>query len=826
MARKEFMETASKPDRAVTRKFLLVLWACSGFCTLTMEVVWMRELSRWAGSTVLAATVVTSVFFVCAAAGNLFGAWLTRRRGSPLRVYACFEMCTAVSALGGLLATERMAEGMSRVVEGTAFPVGMALLLAGLPSFFSGVSFPCLAEVFVESPRERSTSGAPFYGMNLLGATVGVVAGGVWLPWWMGIQGTLLVGVAVQMVAGVLAWVVAGKVVALVKRERTGSEEESGWGGWGLLAASGGLSLAAQALILVWVRQAMEGSVYAMTAALAVFVGGLGLGALAAARWRSRGAANRVLLQRFTGAAALALFVLPWVGGELSVTEFAPHGQVPFGLMLGALGHCAIVLGPLTFALGGVFPLAWEAVGVRARGEGDTLGSALALNKCAAAAGGAVCLFLLLPALGLVHATQAIAMGYGALALWARRPSPSWVIVLVVALAGQALLPGRPLGVTTGTQVLDSRCGSYGPVAVVEEAGSRHIVLNSRQRLSGTGRALDSQRHQSWVPLLLSRNARRVCTIGMAAGISADAVLDFPVEHLDAVELVPEVVEVAKRHFEPWNARLFTDPRSRVLVDDGRHILAVGGAGYDAIICDLLFPAEEGTAHLYAREFFELARARLTEGGVFCVWLPAYQLDAGTADLIVSTFLAVFPHAVMARTSLDPLQPVAGVIGSRQPLPFSAPALEGRIEAAGLRGKSPFLRSGRHAQMLLVGDLRAARPAFDVAPVITDDRPVFAWLGPAVNPRDGLIGVRFLNWAGRRFPAAEFPSCEIDSREADDLLLAIRAGNHYLAAAVAATVLPGDARPEAVRETQVRQAMERARAISPERALGLGDLNH
>ncbi len=810
----------------------MMLWALSGFSTLTFELVWMREMTLWSGDTVTASTLVIAVFFLCAASGNLLAARLMRQRRSPMHCYAGFEMLAALVAIGSHLIVRQLWLHIDVMPEGWWLRAGVALLMAGPAAFCSGVAFPSLAESFVPGPGERVSSGAVFYALNLLGAALAVAAGGVMLPWWLGIQASFEIAAAIQFAGGVLAWFVA-RTAALrsdsPRRDICIDAARSSSASVALLGVSGALSLATQSMLLLWVKQVLEGSIYAATAALATFVSGLGLGALTAGALRRRRVSAGPMLRVFACAASLGLFVLPWLGNGLSTIDCVLGAHSPMGMLLQSLLHTGCILLPLTFAIGGIFPAAWELAGASSASEGEFLGKALALNKLGSAAGVMLGLFVFMPLLGLGGATHALAWGYAILAVLVVRPS--WRIGGALLIAGLCLTLSmrRPPGVTGELRLIESYSGAYGPVSVVEDkhTDSRQILLNSRQRLSGTRNALASQQHQSWVPLLFCKEPKRVMTIGMAAGISAAAALDFPIERLDAVELVPEVVRAAHAHFGAWNAPLFDDPRARVICDDGRLVLAQSREQYDAIICDLFFPGEEGTAHLYSREFFELARSRLSERGVFCVWLPCYQHTAATADIVVRSFLGSFPYAIMVRSSLDPVQPVVGLIGSSQKLPVSAPHFAEQIHATKLDSRSPFLRSGTHAQMLLTGDLRAAEPGFDGAPITTDDRPVFAFLGPLAAPtKEVLIGVTFLNWAGRRFPYADFPSCEMDVTPPDDLLAAIRAANHYLAAAVAATALPGDHRPPEVRELQMRQALERARGISPSRSLDLEDLGH
>jgi spermidine synthase len=506
----------------------------------------------------------------------------------------------------------------------------------------------------------------------------------------------------------------------------------------------------------------------------------------------------------------------------------------PAGLLAQALLGCGLVLLPLAFCLGGVFPVAWELVSARSASQGRVLGLALAVNKLGAAAGAAMGLFLLMPWFGLAHATLVTAWGYVGVACLpllctGRRSAWRMACLAGVAAAGlsQTLLREPVLGLAAEERVVAAYAGAYGPVAVVEnrENGSCQILLNSRQRLSGTRRALASQRHQSWVPLLLCRKPERVVTLGMAAGISAAAALDFPLKELHAVELVPEVTAAARAHFGEWNAALFTDPRSHVYTGDGRVVLARLPGLFDAIICDLFFPAEDGTASLYSREFFQASRARLSPGGLFCLWLPCYQQTPQTAGIVIRTFTEVFPCAIAVRANLDPLQPVIGLIGASEPIPLSDETLDARLTASTV--PSPFFRSASAARLLFVADLHSAEPGFSEFPATTDDRPLFAYLGPR-QPRgkERLFGFPLLDWIGKRALRPTYPSVALGTTPPERLLAALRAGNLLYAAAAAELSVPGDTRPAALREQQVGDYLRRASALCPEAAALFGARGH
>jgi spermidine synthase len=812
---------------------LLVLYTVSGGSTLALETLWMRVISLWAGNTVVAAALVLVVFFVAAALGNLWGARLVERSPRPLIYYGRAEIAAGLAALITFAAGRWFWQHPGAFPAAWSGQIPATLLLVGPPAFLAGVAFPSLTETFVPSADRRTASAAPFYGLNLLGAALGVAAGGVLLPWKLGLKGSFTVAAGLQIAGGLIALRLATRTEAQPRRPaESGTAAGSAGLGWTLLAGSGALSLAVQSLLILWARQVLEGSVYAIAGVLTAFIGGLGLGALAAARLRAKGHAPADLLTLFAGSSALLLFIAPSAGAWLIQRRIDLTGATPVAMLAQALGGCALWLLPLTFCLGGVFPVAWELARSRTPHEGRVLGFALATNKFGAAFGALAGIFLLLPAFGLTRSTALLGWAYvlaaAVVVVQARRLNLRTTAILV-AIAGvgvwQTSRPREVLGLTPALRVIADSTGPYGPVAVVEDraSGSRQILLNSRQRLSGTQRALASQHHQSWVPLLFCRRPERVMTIGMASGISAAAALDFPIRELHAVELVPEVVQAAHDHFAEWNRALFSDPRARVHLGDGRAVLARMPGKFDAIICDLFFPSEDGTANLYSREFFADARARLNPGGVFCLWLPCYQHTAQTAGSVVRTFSETFPSAVVVRANLDPTQPVIGLLGADDPIPISRNFLAAQLTSPAGRAlatRSPFFRSPENAALLFAGDLHAADPDFVAFPPTTDDHPLLAYLGPRQPPaRERLVGMTFLDWIGKRFVRPLYPSCDLGATSSDEVLAGVRAANLYFAAAVADSVIPGDTRPEAVRARQVQGYLERAQALQPAAAL-------
>jgi spermidine synthase len=111
--------------------------------------------------------------------------------------------------------------------------------------------------------------------------------------------------------------------------------------------------------------------------------------------------------------------------------------------------------------------------------------------------------------------------------------------------------------------------------------------------------------------LALRPDAARTLAIGLGGGTVVKRMWrDYPDMRLDAVEIDPDVVEVARRFFA-----LPDDPRVRVLVDDGAHFVETATDVYDILIVDA-FDDDLIPLRLTTAGFMRAARDRMSEGGV------------------------------------------------------------------------------------------------------------------------------------------------------------------------------------------------------------------
>jgi len=259
-----------------------------------------------------------------------------------------------------------------------------------------------------------------------------------------------------------------------------------------------------------------------------------------------------------------------------------------------------------------------------------------------------------------------------------RRVGVASALILLIDLIVLTQLPALPLTNPTSwrpdnhspAHLVDLATGSEGGVAVVDQAvadrGINRMLLMNNHYLLGATRAARRQEQLGLIPVLLHPRPRRVAFIGLATGGTAGAALrDEGIEQITAIEISPLVARMAVEHFRELNHHFATDPRTTIVVEDGRTFIAACRDRYDVIVGDLYIPWEAGTGRLYSREHFNAARRALTDGGLFCQWIPMFQITPEQFHVITATFHEAFGHAYLVRDDARSQAPAFGLVGFR-----------------------------------------------------------------------------------------------------------------------------------------------------------------
>jgi spermidine synthase len=150
-----------------------------------------------------------------------------------------------------------------------------------------------------------------------------------------------------------------------------------------------------------------------------------------------------------------------------------------------------------------------------------------------------------------------------------------------------------------------------------DDEGRRHLQfgwLGSAQSVVWPGfpLRLESDYTRAMVAALaFVAEPRRILVVGVGGGAIPMFLREvLPQVHVDAVELHPEVLDVARRYFG-----FHEDSAVHAHVADARRFMDTPGPPYDAILLDA-YGARGIPAPLATRDFLRAARARLSPGGV------------------------------------------------------------------------------------------------------------------------------------------------------------------------------------------------------------------
>ncbi len=767
----------------------------SGAAGLVYEVLWMKQLGLLFGNTAYAAATTLAAVFLGFAVGGLL--WGRRAAGMrrPLRGYAMLELGIAVTAMGAFLLPPLYRWVYPLIFQAMAAsgPLAVAIKFALSvavvfpPALCMGGTVPLMSEHLIRDPRRFGRSAALLYGVNTLGATLGAYLAGFHLPLWWGYRLTFVAALSVTLAVAAAAWWLSRterappRPAGPATRPRLQGSRLQGppalsprlVGAICFLSGFGVLGFE-----VLWTRmfaQVLQNSVYTFAAVLVTVLAALAVGAgiaslLARLPWRPASVLF-VLLPAAGLAAGTTPFVFMHLTDNLTSVGSSPGWG---GYILDVFRTALLVMGLPACLLGTVFPYLLKVSESRVRSAGRTMGELSALNTVGAIAGSLLAGFVMLDWVGLwpslriysllyLLPTLAFPLALKRLALPLRAAAVGAILLSVYRLDPSDLPRASVNESGNGEELIAVFEGSAGTVAVTRipvpftppAYYPLALKLNNRYPL-GSSLARQSQESQAYIPLAILPEARSVYFLGMGTGITADAALApwLSVQRVVTCELSGEVVAAVREHFASRLRALLDDPRSEIVIDDGRHYLACTAERFDLINADLFNPCRSGAGSLYTVEHFRTVRRRLTPGGLFVQWLPLYQLTREEFGIIARSMLEVFPQVTLWRNGFAaPGEEIVGLVGhpDRSPLPAVEEDGDETKWAEAVEGKSVDqvlwldlpLMCPRFVLAFYCGNLSAIRERFDRYPLNTDDHPLIEYMAPLTQRREAAGEVSY-----------------------------------------------------------------------------------
>jgi len=377
------------------------------------------------------------------------------------------------------------------------------------------------------------------------------------------------------------------------------------------------------------------GTIYTWGALIAVFLVGMSFGFFFGGRLADR-------FPRVAGigialsACSLLILATPLVAEPLCLALLDAIEDTRYGALVASVVLAFIPA--MLFA--SVSPVAVRLVLVDVARSGSTVGLMSALNTLGSIIGTIGTSFLLVPLMG----SKAIFVALGVLTLLLgvtliasdrqrRRPTAAAAAAAVIGACAMATMLGTPApaiaqpaksaaakpSVMAPDGVIESVESEYNNVYVIKRG--RYLYMNFGYRgsqyvesvfdsLDPTALTVEYTRYMTLATLYAGK-VERGAFVGLGGGRTASYLVNsLPGFKLEIAELDPEVIRLAKTYFG-----LQESERMKVFPQDGRIFLNRAKGTYDIIFLDA-YRGPFVPFHLLTKEYFELAKKRLSPRGV------------------------------------------------------------------------------------------------------------------------------------------------------------------------------------------------------------------
>lgn len=719
------------------RPIVLLCFFLSGFSGLLYEVLWLRMLILIFGSTTLAVSTVLTSFMGGLALGSYFFGRIMDRQKRPLLYYGFLEGVIGLYALtvpwlfSLLVPAYRViwAQFHPNFYGFTLMQFLLVSVVLVVPTTCMGATLPILSRWAVQQEKTLGVTIGRLYALNTFGAVLGTALSGFFLLPLLGVQKTLWIAVAVNLLVAlcILALYRRSPAPPVSQRPEPPTDKElfrskvpipalSKGVIWSVvvgISLSGFISMIYE---VAWSRTLsllVDSSVYGFSIMLTTFLVGIALGSYFFSR--------RVDTLRFQGFVWAVLQIGIGVFAFLSLLFFQ---ELPYWYLLlyRSLGQSInllltgkfilaffIMLAPTLF-MGAIFPLTIKIYASNINQISRMVGNIYTINTLGCILGSFAGGFFLIPLLGI---RNTILLGIGLnllLGLYlliitaAPRPSLKWISAPAVFLLTLGLLwfppawkaPLMVSGVyiyahnfknTSHRQLMEMYEPKNEPLLFYKEGHTCTISVHKSRRtgtiyMKSNGKVeastkgdMPTQVLVGQIPMLLAPQLDEVLVVGMGSGVTVGSVTPFPARKITLVELEKAVIE-GSRFFDQVNNRPLEDPRLTLRVADARNYLLVTPDQYDVIISEPSNPWMAGVANVFTQEFFRLGYNKLKPEGVFCQWLQLYKISPESFKTVLTTFHSVFPYVYV----FQPQQKDLVMVGFKKKPDLSLARIEERMK--------------------------------------------------------------------------------------------------------------------------------------------------
>jgi spermidine synthase len=648
----------------------------SGLAALSWEVMWQIKSTLALGVSAWGAALTLSITMGGMCAGSLLTGRILANKtiARPTRIYALLEFAIGISGLllgQAFSAVEKLDTIVYSTTPGAATFVHLfgIVISIGIPAMAMGATIPVLTLV----ARQYQIPLSILYGLNTLGAAAGALIVAFSLIPLFGVTHAIWIVSALNIAVAIAAWQMhPGPALHLEKSEA--KRETPPAPAFGTMAAAILVfvtGFTTFTLEIAWFR-ALTAAFLSTTDAFAIMLScaliaiGAGAGFVPALKKRN------IPIGVYLCWSGILVFLSTPVIERLDLFLYA-ISYTPMLIFMQWFIVSLCTIGPPFFLLGIALPWILDQQ-ISAKKTGVLYG----INTFAAIAGSIIAAWLFLPSFGFARTAwiAGIIAACTGILFTPKEKRISLCIMGMAALAAAVFFESgagrtRVLGAThfstetKPSRILESFEGPDVTATAAEYAdGGRILFIDgfvATQQPQG-GYMLDHVHYMPWMgylPMLAVSSPENTLVICFGTGQTANAVRKENPAALDIVDVNKNIFKLAHNFLS--NENVLQDSRVTPIVMDGRAYLRRTDKTYDVITLEPMPPSFAGVNALYSREFYKLAKKRLSHDGVIAQWLPFHLVTKHYSASIAKTFQSVFPNAILW---IDPVSKVGILLGS------------------------------------------------------------------------------------------------------------------------------------------------------------------
>lgn len=669
--------------------FILLLFFLSGFSSLVYQIIWLKKLHLIFGVTTPSVVAILVAFMSGLSLGSFKLGKYSNRFKNPFLVYGLLEGIIGLYAfiinhLFNLLDKifvifYNQLFDFPFIVDFLRFLFSFGILF--LPTFLMGGTFPIVVEGVEKLKEDFGKKTGKLYGINTLGAFFGTFLATFFLIPNFGFVKTNYFAILLNFLIFLSALFFPNKI----KLEEKKSEfNEINYKGYFLVIVffMGFTSLGYEVL---WNRILVlhtGSNVYAYGLVLCNILFGIGIGSLFFSIYYKRikdplrflgwvelllvlySLFQIYLLLNFSN--ILVTFAsIPWKWASL---------QIFSSLFLGSL----VLLFIPTFFMGLSLPISIKIIAKAKENPGEIAGRIYGINTFGCIIGTFVTGIILIPFIGTTKTLFFIIFINLCLSFFIFNNKIEKlisslfffpIIILFFTFPEDKIFSSAGIYKDKEDKIFAFKEDITGVIVGVERKDGLSLEINGIN-VAGTSPDLYIiQKLQGHIPLLFSKDPKKVLHIGLGSGGTLYTVSKYPVEEIIVAEISPGIVEVSSKFFTFLNNNVFDDKRVKIKIADGRNFILSSKEKFDVILSDSIHPKYLGNGFLYTKDYFNLAYNKMEEDGIASMWLPLYSLTLKNYKEIIRAFSDVFSY-VYIWWFPEPINSFTIVIGSKAPFDF------------------------------------------------------------------------------------------------------------------------------------------------------------